>query len=147
MVTELWRIWTPGDETTASAYLAVSLFRGVSIVFSRFAPLGELAYLLEILLGAATAVMGAGGVLVCLGRDVYKVDASPIGEECRLPDGDLCARTINSWEEHAEVTVRLEERYPRLLHRYRCIVIIHDSRKGALEKGQEAWHVGDDHER
>jgi hypothetical protein len=147
MVTETWRIWTLSNDTTASAYLAVSLFRGVSVILSRFASLGELANVMEILLAAATAVMGACGVLVCLGRDVCNIDASPTGEEYRLPDDDRCARPIFSWEEHAEVNVRLEERYPRPLHRYRCIVMIQGSEKDALEKGQEAWHVGGDYER
>jgi len=50
MVTGLWRIWIPGSETTASAYFAVSLFRCASIVLTRFASLGALAFLLEILL-------------------------------------------------------------------------------------------------
>lgn len=152
MVTELWGIWTLGDETTASVYLAVSLLQGASLIVSRFVPFGELACLLEILLGAATAVMGASGILMCFGRDVCNVDASPIGEEYKLPDekyklrdDDRCARA--PWEEHAEITVRLEGRYPRLLHRHRCIVMIQDSGKGGQEKGQEAWHVGGDYER
>ena len=80
MVTELWGIWTLGDETTASVYLAVSLLQGASLIVSRFVPFGELACLLEILLGAATAVMGASGILMSFGRDVCNVDASPIGE-------------------------------------------------------------------
>jgi hypothetical protein len=145
MVTELWTIWAPGDETTASAYLAV--FRGTSIILSRFAPFGEVACLLELLLGAATAVMGACGVLVCLDRHFCSVDVSPIGAEYRLPDDDRYARAISPREEGAEVTVRLEGRYPRFLHRSRCIVIIQESRNGALEKGQEAWRFGGDHER
>ena len=89
--------------------------------------------------------MGASGILMGFGRDVCNVDASPIGEEYKLPDDDRCARA--PWEEHAEITVRLEEGYARLLHRHRCIVIIQDSGKVAREKGQEAWHVGGDHER
>jgi hypothetical protein len=145
MVTELWTIWAPGDETTASAYLAV--FRGTSIILSRFAPFGEVASLLELLLGAATAVMGACGVLVCLDRHFCSVDVSPIGAEYRLPDDNPYARAINYREEDADVTVRLEGRYLGFLHRARCIVIIQESRNGVLEKGQEAWRFGGDHER
>jgi len=141
METELWRIWTLSDATTARVFLASSLFRGTSIILSRFTLLGELASLIELLLGAATAVLGVIGVLVCLGRNTCNVDAAPIGEDYGLFDDDRRTRASNPWEEHAEVTVRLEEGYPRLLHGHRCIVTIQDPGKGAREKGQEVWYA------
>jgi xylose isomerase len=84
MVTETWRIWTLSNDTTASAYLAVSLFRGVSVILSRFASLGELANVMEILLGASNRGYGCLWCPCVFGSERLQYRCFPNGRRIQI---------------------------------------------------------------
>ena len=142
MAIELLRSWALGDATAARDILAVGALRSVSTILSRLTFLGELGYSLELLLGAATAVLGAIGVFRCFGRKAGNVDAAPINEQYKLSNDDRRASVRNPWEP-AEVTVRLENGFLRSLHRHRCVVTIHEPPGSAEKTEREAWYARD----
>ena len=104
--------------------------------------IGNIGYLVELLLGVATAVFGAMGVLRCCSWKSSHLGAAPIEEqhnldECPARDGGLSGHDT-------EVTIRLEDRFPRRLHRHRCVVTIHNPMGITENTGREVWYARDE---
>lgn len=144
MAIEIWRNVTLSEITSAREILATAVLQGVSGISSRLAFLGDLGYLFELLLGAATAVFGAIGILRCFGWNPGNLGAGPIDERSNLSLDERRARDGDSWERDAEVTIRLEDKYLRRLHRHRCVVTIHSPLGTAESTGREAWYAKDE---
>jgi hypothetical protein len=95
-----------------------------------FGGLGGLGYVIELLVGATTVVLGCIGVLLCtLGRNGSLESAFIEREYSASEDRPLSG----------QVTIRLEPEYFRLFRRHRCVVTIRGAPEDAREKDREAW--------
>lgn len=103
---------------------------------------GNIGYLVELLLGVATAVFGAIGVLRCCSWKSCHLGAAPIEEQHNHDEGPASDGGFPVGE--AEVTIRLEDRYLRRLHRHRCVVTIHNPMGIAENTGREVWYARDE---
>ena len=139
MVFEIWRCVTHAVVTPASELLSMVVLQGGSNFLSRIGSLGGLVCLFEILLGLATAVLGAIGVLICFGRNALCPGTAPIREKCRLVGDERQAQAEELPERNADITIRLERRYFWPLRRHRCIVTIRAAFGDAQNTGQEVW--------
>ena len=139
MAFEFWRSVTHGGTIAARDILVIAVLRGGSSILSRLASLGELAYLFEILLGAATAMLGAIGLLRCSRRSALYSGAALIDEKCHSLSNERLARVVEPSEPDAEVTIRLEDGHLWLLRRHRCIVTVHTPLGGVKNTGREVW--------
>ena len=89
---------------------------------------GEIGYILELLLGAGTIVMGTIGVLRVNGSK-SSIDRKPALEE-------------DAWERDIEVRIRIEAGLLGRLHRHQCIVTLHRPSGGAEDMGRrEVWYA------
>lgn len=141
MAFEFWRYITHGEVTATRDVLALVVLQIGSSSLSELAFLGELAYLLEFLLGLAGALLGLVGVLRCFGRNALCSDNTPIDEKRKLSSDERKAPVEEPSERNSEVTVRLDERHLWLLRRRRCIVTFHTSVGDAHNAEQEVWYA------
>ncbi len=119
MTTELWRGWA-------------------------FGGLGELGYAFELLLGAATVVMGCIGVLRCLVGANGSVETAFIEREHgALREDHPISKTAPSCN-GGQVTIRLEPGHSRSFRRHRFVVTIREALEDVGEKDREIWYAGDD---
>ncbi len=132
MAFEFLRCVTHGDTTATRNILATVVLQGGS---SWLAYLGQLAYLFEILLGVATAVLGAIGILYCFGRNALCPGTAHIDEQCNSLSNERQARVEEPSEPDAEVTIRLEDGH-LWLRRHRCIVTVHTPLGGVKNTGR-----------
>lgn len=137
---------THGQATTAGEVLTTVLLQRESSILSRLASLGELAYLFEILLGAAAVVIGTIGVLRCFGRNALCSGPALIAEKCaslsderRASAADASGADASGQE--TEVTIRLDEGHLWLLRRRRCIVTFQSPLGGTPIAGREVWYA------
>jgi hypothetical protein len=144
MAFEFWRSVTQGQTAAAREILVLVVSQGPSSILSGLTSLGKLIYLFELLLGAATVVFGIIGVFRCFGRDACNLGAALIDEHCSLLNDERRARGEVPSERDAEVTIRLEDGYLRILYRHRCIVTIDKPLGGAQSKGREVWYARDE---
>lgn len=126
-----------GAESREAA-MAIEVWRSV----------GNIGYLVELFFGVAIAVFGAIGVLRCCGWKSGNLGTAPIGtapieEQYNLSLDERRARDGDFGERDAEVTIRLEDRYLRRLHRHRCVVTIHNPLGSAESTGREVWYARD----
>lgn len=110
-------------------------------ILSRVVVFGQIGYLLELLFGTATVVMGTIGLLRCLRPSARDPGSAPI-DEYSDPSNDLRpARDEGFSDRQPEVTIRLERGFLRILDRHRCIVTIHRPPGGARDRGREVWYA------
>jgi hypothetical protein len=102
---------------------------------------GNIGYLVELVLAVATAVFGVIGVLRCCGGKSGNPGVAPIEEQ--YDRGDRQASDGGFLKCDAEVTIRLEDRYLRRLHRHRCVVTIHGPLGTTESTGREVWYARD----
>lgn len=139
MAFELWSCLTHGEVTAAREVLATVVLQRESGTLLRLASLGELAYLFEILLGAAAAVLGTIGVLRCFGRNALCPGPALIAETCTSLSDEREAPAAEASGQDTEVTIRLDERHLWLRRRHRCIVTFQTPLGGAQIAGREVW--------
>lgn len=139
MAFEFWRSLISGAVTAKGEILSIVWLQTGSSFFSRLGCLGEFACFFQFLLGAATAVLGAMGVLFCCGRNALCPDTATIDERSRLLGDERDAGVEEFPERNAEVTIRLEDRHLWPLRRHRCIVTVRSAFGGAQKSGQEVW--------
>ena len=140
MAFEFWRCATHGDLTAAREIL--SMVVGGSSITDQFAFLGQLAYVVEILLAVVMAVMGAVGFLCCIRRNALCAGHAHIDEQRDLLDDERQAPVEEPSKEDSEVTIRLENWHLWLLRRHRCIVTVHAHAGSAQHGGREIWDAG-----
>lgn len=94
---------------------------------------------------AVQALILSSFFLTCFGRNNAFKDRFSITEKGRLPNSDpgVISNILNNPE--AEVSVRLEPRFPRSLHKQTCTVTLHDRSDGVRKTGKEVWHAKHDH--
>ena len=143
MAFEFWRCTTHGDLTAARDIL--SMVVGGSSITNQFAFLGQLAYVVEILLAVAMAVMGAIGLLCCFRRNVLCAGHAQIDEHCDSLNNERQALVGEPSKERGEVTIRLENGHLWLLHRHRCIVTVHAHVESSQNSGREIWYARGKH--
>ncbi|MGA8728015.1 MAG: hypothetical protein WB608_04635, partial [Terracidiphilus sp.] len=102
---------------------------------------GQLVYLFESLLGVATAVLGAIGILHCFGKNALCPGIADIDEQFNSLSNERQARVEDPSEPDAEVTIRLEDGHLWLLRRHRCIVTVHTPLGGVKNTGREVWYA------
>jgi hypothetical protein len=141
MAFALWSCVTHGGVTAVRDGLAMVMLHGSSSIFVRFAFVWELAYLFEILLGAAAAVLGAIGVLRCFGRNALCPGPALIAEKCTFLSVERQTPREESSERNAEVPIRLDDRHFWPLRRHRCVVTFQTSLGGAQIAGREVWYA------
>ena len=141
MAFEFLRCVTHGETTATRDILAMVVLQGGS---SWLISLGRLVYLFEILLGVATAVLGAIGVLRYFGRNALCPGTTHIDEQCNSLSNDRQTRVEESSEQNAEVTIRLEDGHLWQRRRHRCIVTVHTSLGGVQNAGREVWSARDE---
>ncbi len=132
---------THGGATAATDILALVTLRGSSSIFSRLASLGELVYLFEILLGTATAVLGAIGVFRCFGGNALCPGPALVDEQCTRLNAERQGPVQQPSEWDPEVTIRLENGHLWPLRRHRCIVTVRTSVGSAQSAGREVWYA------
>ena len=137
MAFEFWRCATHGDLTAAREIL--SMVVGGSSITNQLAFLGQLAYVVEILLAVAMVVMGAVGLLCCFRRNALCAGHAQIDEHCDSLNNEGQTPVRQPSKELGEVTIRLENRHLWLLHRHRCIVTVHAHVGSAQHGGREIW--------
>jgi hypothetical protein len=138
MAVEFLRCVTCGETTGTRDILAMVVIQGGS---SWLISLGRLVYLFEILLGVATAVLGAIGILCCLGKNALCPGTAHIDEQCNLQSNERKARVEEPSGPDAEVTIRLEDGLLWLLRRHRCIVTVRTPLGGVKNAGREVWYA------
>jgi hypothetical protein len=136
MAFEFLRYVTHGDTTATRDILAMVVLQGGS---SWLISLGQLVYLFEILLGVATAVLGAIGILYCFGKNALCPGTADIDQQRNSLSNERQARVEEPSEPDAEVTIRLEDGHLWLLRRHRCIVTVHTPLGGVKNTGREVW--------
>lgn len=136
-----WAYVTHGGTTAATDILALVVLRGSSSIISQLASLGELVYLFEILLGTATAVLAAIGVVRCFGRNALCPGPGTIDEQGTRLNAEPQRRVQELSERGPEVTIRLENGHLWPLRRHRCIVTVCTSVEGTKSAGQEVWYA------
>jgi hypothetical protein len=142
MAFEFWRCATHGDLTAAREIL--SMIVGGSSISAQFAFLGQLAYMVEILLGAAMAVLGAIGLLCCFRGNTLCAGDAHIDEHCDSLNNERQAPVGGPSKEDGGVTIRLENGHLWLLRRHRCIVTVHAAVGSAQHGGREIWYARDE---
>lgn len=143
MAFEFWRCAAHGDLPATREIL--SLVVDGSSITNQFAFLGQLAYVVEILLAVAMAVMGAVGLLCCFRRNALCAGRAQIDEHCDSLNNERQAPVREPSKEHGEVTIRLENRHLWLPHRHRCIVTVHAHVGSAQSSGRETWYARGKH--
>lgn len=123
---------------------ALLVSQGAPSLFSHVAFLGQIGYLVEILLAAATVVLGAIGTLRFFDRNRRHPGRARIEEHCDPSNARRQARDEDLPERDVEVTIRLEEVFFPIPHRHQCIVTIHLPSGGVQDTGREAWYARDD---
>ena len=136
MAIEFLRCITHSETTVIRDILAMVVLQGGS---SWLISLGQLVYLFEILLGVATAVLGAIGILYCFGKNALCPGTADIDERRNSLSNERQARVEEPSEPDAEVTIRLEDGHLWLLRRHRCIVTVHTPLGGVKNTGREVW--------
>jgi hypothetical protein len=119
VTTELWRGWA-------------------------FGALGELGYALELLLGAATVVMGCIGVLWCLTGAKGSFETAFNEQEYSRASEDRHLSETGRSGKGGQVTIRLESGYLRLFRRHRCVVTVRGAVEDACDKDREVWYAKGD---
>lgn len=109
-------------EVKAAADVLVS--RSNTSVLSWLALPGQIGYLLELLLSISAAVMGLIGVLRCCAGSICDLGMAHVHEQCSPSNHERQVQPADGTEQDVEVTIRLEGRFLRSLHRQRCIVTI-----------------------
>ena len=112
MAFEFLRCVTHGETAATRDILAMVVLQGGS---SWLISLGQLVYQFEILLGVATAVLGAIGILRCFGKNALCPGTADIDEQCNSLSNERQARVEEPSEPDAEVTIRLEDGHLWLL--------------------------------
>jgi hypothetical protein len=139
MAFEFWRCATHGDLTAARDILSMVI--GGSSITNQFAFLGQLAYVVEILLAVAMAVMGAVGLLCCFRRNALCAGHAQIDEHCDSLNNERQAQVGEPSKENGEVTIRLDNGHLWLLRGHRCIVTVHAHVKSTQNGGREIWYA------
>lgn len=142
MAFEFWRCATH-DLTAARDIL--SMVVGGSSIPNQFAFLGQLAYVVEILLAVAMAVMGAVGLLCCFRRNALCAGDAQIDEHRDSLNNERQAPVGEPSKENGEVTIRLDNGHLWLLRRHRCIVTVHAHVESAQNGGREIWYARGKH--
>lgn len=96
--------------------------------------------------GTTSAVLIASGILLCFG-DSTQVTSALISENNNSACKHSYALRGGTWEEHPEVTIRLEDGHLPSRLKSRCIVTIHDRTAGVLNTDQECWYARDENGR
>jgi hypothetical protein len=139
MAFEIWRSVTQGNAAAARDILTILMLQDGSSILSWLAPLGKLASIFEILLGAAGAVFGVISLLCCFGRNALCPGTASIDEQCNSARSERYARVEEPPEQNPEVTIRIEDGRHWLLHRHRCIVTVHAPSGSVQIAGREVW--------
>lgn len=126
---------------TANA-LAICVSQSAALLLTGIASLGQIGYLLEILLGITIIGTGVAGTVRCFwcGRDL---GICWIDKTCDSSIEGQPMRDENSLEREVEITIRLEAAFSRVLHRQRCIVTIRGKSGSAKKAGREIWYARD----
>jgi hypothetical protein len=141
MAFELWNCClTHGETTAAVEVLETVVFQKDSSTFLWAATLGDLAYLFEILLGAAAAMLGAIGVLRSFCRNALRPAPALIAETCTSLSHERGVPAAKASGQDTEVTIRLDERHLWLLRRHRCVVTLQTPWRGAQIAEREVWY-------
>ena len=138
MAFEFWRCATHGDLTAAREILA--MVAGGSSFSAQFAFLGQLAYMVEILLAAAMAVLGAVGLLCCFRGNALRPGNAHIDEHCDSVNIER-QTLVGEPSEDGEVTVRIDDGHLWLPRRHRCIVTVHAYVGSAQHVAREIWYA------
>jgi hypothetical protein len=141
MAFELWSCVIHGEATAARDGFAMVVLHGGSSILLRLASVGELAYLFEVLLGTAMAVLAAVGLVRSFGPNALCHSPALIDEQrkslCNKPQEPIERPS----EQDGEVTVRLEDRHLWPFARHRCIVTVHTALRGVEVGGREVWNA------
>ena len=131
-----------GDIAAATGIVTYAASQSAfNAILYRVAVFGQIGYLLELLFGTATVVMGTIGLLRCLRLNARDPGTAPIDEHSDPPNDLRQAGDGGTSVRQPEVTVRLERGFLRILDRHRCIVTIHRPPGGAREMGREVWYA------
>jgi len=93
--------------------------------------------------GTISAVLIASSILVCFGDSISQVSCALISENNNSACKHSYAALDSPWEEHLEVTIRLEDGHLPSRSKSRCIVTIQDRTEGVLNTDQEYWYARD----
>lgn len=94
---------------------------------------------------AVQALILSSFFLTCFGRNNAFKDRFSIAEKGRLPNSDPGVISALLTHPEAEVSVRLEPRFPRSLHKQKCTVTFHDLSSATGKRRKEAWYAKHDH--
>lgn len=141
MAFEFWRYITQGEATAVRDILALAALRGGSSILLRLASVGELAYLFEVLLGTAMAVLAAVGLVRSFGRNALFPSPALIDEQRKSLCNEPQEPVERPSEQDGEVTVRLEDRHLWMFGRHRCIVTVHAALGSSQSAGREVWYA------
>lgn len=143
MAFEFLRSVGHGEITAVIGVLATVVPQSASLILRGLVLLGQIGYLFELLLGAATVAIGVVGVLRCSRWSTRDSCTARIDEQCNPPDDERQARGNGASVRDVEVAIRLEDGFLRIFHRHRCIVTIHGPAGSIQDAEREIWHARD----
>ncbi len=140
MAFEFLSLVTSGATAAAKEFIAVVVVWEQSGV-SWLIYVGQLIYVIEMLLGVAAIVFCVIGLLYCCRRNALCSGSSQIDEQGESPSDEQSVLAGGPPEQNAEVTVRLEGELHWLLRRHRCVVTVQAPLGGNQVAGQEVWYA------